>query len=137
MRLLIFSWLCAIASLPLLASAFAYQGLELGRDCRSGDNAQKARCEGFINGFVAGAQVDVDGVPINMWRYHGYTWCGPALIDIPEIIDSLFEAARAGHALPHFPAPVMLAQSLSVKFPCEDTMMPGFQGLNSSPAPDD
>ena len=111
-------------SLLLATSAEAYKGVELGRDCRSTEDAARARCEGFINGFLAGAQVDVEGEPITMWRYLGYTWCGPAVVAIPEIVKALFEAASTGRATPHFPAPLMLAQSLYVKFPCEGLTRP-------------
>ena len=128
-KVLFFMCFSAVVYWLLTTSSWAYQGVDLGRDCRSGDDAPRARCEGFISGFLAGAQIDVDGEPITMWRYHGYTWCGPTVFDIPEIVDTLFEAARTGRATPHFPAPVMLAQSLSQKFPCEGLLMPRYPGL--------
>ena len=129
MKCLIFKGLGAVVFWLLSAPAFAYQGLDLGRDCRSSDDVPRARCEGFINGFLAGAQVDVDGEPIGMWTFHGYTWCGPGMIEVTQVVDALFEAAGEGQATPHFPAPVMLAQSLSQKFPCEGSTMPRFPGL--------
>ncbi len=113
----------------LSTSASAYQGIELGRDCRNSDDAAVARCEGFISGFVAGAQADIEGEPINMWRYYGYTWCGPVVFELSEIIDALFEANRTGQATPHFPASVMLAQSLSATYPCTDAAAPRYPGL--------
>lgn len=106
--------------------ADAYQGLDLGRDCRSSNEASAARCEGFISGFVAGAQMDVDGQPINMWSAFGYSWCGPKQFDHSAIVDALFEANRTGQAVPHFPAAVMLAQSLSAAYPCGESEAPGF-----------
>ena len=121
----------------LSAPAGAYQGVELGRDCRSGDDAARARCEGFINGFIAGAQVDIEGEPINMWRSYGYTWCGPTVAEVATIIEALFEAARTGRSTPHFPAAVVLAQSLTAKYPCEGSSVPRYQGLNPSLGPDD
>ena len=113
----------------LSTSAGAYQGVELGRDCRSTNDAGLAKCEGFISGFVAGAQVDIQGEPTNMWRYYGYTWCGPVVFDVSKIIETLFEASRTGQATPHFPAPVMLAQSLSATYPCTGAAAPGYPRL--------
>ncbi len=114
---------CLIAGVAWLFSdpASAYRGIELGRDCRSMEDVAQARCEGFVSGFLAGAQLDVDGEPITMWRSHGYTWCGPALIDVAAIVETLFEGARTGRSSPHFPASVMLAQSLSAAYPCNQT----------------
>lgn len=106
--------------------ANAYQGLDLGRDCRSSNEASVARCEGFISGFVAGAQMDVSGQPINMWRAYGYSWCGPTVFAHSEIVDALFDANRSGQATPHFPAAVMLAQSLAAAYPCGESSAPGF-----------
>lgn len=117
----------------LSTSANAYQGLDLGRDCRSSDDAGLARCEGFISGFIAGAQIDIEGDPINMWRSYGYTWCGPLIFEVSDIVDALFEASRTGQATPHFPAAVMLAQSLAAAYPCTGTSSSGFPGQGFPP----
>jgi hypothetical protein len=121
----------------LSTSATAYQGVDLGRDCRGSNDAASARCEGFISGFVAGAQVDIEGEPANMWRYLGYTWCGPVVFDLPAIVEALFDISRTGQATPHFPAPVMLAQSLSVTYPCGGAAVSRFPSLSLSPIDSD
>ncbi|NKB42650.1 MAG: hypothetical protein GKS03_00090 [Alphaproteobacteria bacterium] len=117
----------------LSTSVWAYQGVELGRDCRSTNDADLARCEGFISGFVAGAQVDIDGEPTNMWRHYGYTWCGPVVFDHSQIVETLFEASLTGQATPHFPASVMLAQSLSAAYPCTGSAAPRYPRLGLPP----
>ena len=123
--------------LTLVTSAKAYTGVELGRDCRSTDAAAEARCEGFVNGFLAGAQVDVEGEPIAMWRFFGYTWCGPKVVEVPEVVEALLESVLEGYATSHHPAPIMLAQSLSSKFPCKELVMPGFPRSNFLSAPNE
>lgn len=129
MRRVIFRCLGAMAFWLFSAPAWAYQGVELGRDCRNTDEAAQARCEGYISGFLAGAQMDIEGEPINMWRSFGYTWCGPADVEVSDVVEALFAAALAGQATPHFPAPVMLAQSLSAAYPCAGTSVPRYPGL--------
>lgn len=127
-------FLGVIASCLMSTTALAYQGLDLGRDCRSSSDVSLARCEGFISGFIAGAQIDIEGEPINMWRSYGYSWCGPVAGEIPDIVEALFDASLTGQATPHFPAAVMLAQSLAVTYPCTESSPPGFpkQGLPST-----
>ena len=110
----------------------AYQGVELGRDCRSADEADRARCEGFITGFMAGARMDIEGEPLNMWRSYGYTWCGPSVFEVDVMVEALFEGARTGKTAAHFPAPVMLAQSLAAKFTCSDSSSGQYQRLTPS-----
>lgn len=117
---------CFLLATAAPTSTVAYQGLDLGRDCRSKDDAAQAKCEGFVSGFMAGAQMDVDGEPINMWRYYGYTWCGPVIFEVSIVVEALFDANRRGQAIPHFPAPVMLAESLSATYPCTESSSPGF-----------
>ncbi|MEQ9110265.1 MAG: Rap1a/Tai family immunity protein [Rhodospirillaceae bacterium] len=50
----------------------------------------------------------------------GYQWCGADVLKPDAVRTTLIDAAMDQSAVLHFPASLVLAQTLSAKFPCED-----------------
>ncbi|MEQ9110264.1 MAG: hypothetical protein RIF37_06285 [Rhodospirillaceae bacterium] len=54
---------CAVI-LTAIQNAQAYQGITLARECRLTDGEAAVRCTAFIDGFIAGAQMSINGQPL-------------------------------------------------------------------------
>lgn len=100
--------------------ARAYQGIALARECRLTEGEAAVRCAAFIDGFIAGAQMSIDGQPLPRWSHMGYNWCGAGVLEPDAVRTALIDAAMTQSAVLHFPASLVLAQTLSTKFSCED-----------------
>ena len=95
------------------------QGIDLARACRSDVAADQSLCRGFLDGFTFGSQMNVGSEFIGQWRYGGQSWCFPREIDKDSVRQTLLEFAQKNMGLLHFPAAVVLANALTVAFPCK------------------
>ncbi|MEQ9444180.1 MAG: Rap1a/Tai family immunity protein [Rhodospirillaceae bacterium] len=100
--------------------AVAYQGITLARECRLTEGEAAVRCRAFIDGFIAGSQFAINGQPLPRWEHMGYQWCGPEVLEPDAVRTTLIDAAMNQSAVLHFPASLVLAQTLSAKFPCDE-----------------
>ena len=116
----LFALLTCVAVTTATQNAHAYQGINLARECRLTEGEAAVRCAAFIDGFIAGAQLSINGQPLPRWSHMGYQWCGTEVLEPDAVRTTLVDAAMSQSAVLHFPASLVLAQTLSAAFPCED-----------------